>query len=249
MTDVTFVAAFAGGVVSFLSPCALPLVPAYLSIITGLDVSEVESGSRRHLGRIARDTGFFILGFGTVFVLLGLSATAIGSLLFRNQVVLTRVSGLLVLAMALFLAGSVVLRAPWLYRELRLHPQTSRLGPFAAPVLGAAFAFGWTPCLGPVLGALLALAAAGGDTVRGGFLLATYSAGLAVPFLATGLAFGRMTRAFRFVKRHFSGLTLGSATVLAFFGVLLTFNRLTRVTSQLQAGLRAVGLDGFVTLG
>jgi len=249
MTDVTFLAAFAGGVVSFLSPCVLPLVPAYLSIITGLDVSDVQSGSRGHLGRIARDTGLFVLGFGTVFVLLGLSATAIGGLLFRNQVMLTRASGLLVLAMALFLAGSVVLRAPWRYRELRLHPQASRLGPFVSPVLGAAFAFGWTPCIGPVLGSVLALAAAGGDTARGGLLLATYSAGLAVPFLATGLAFGRMTRAFGFVRRHFSGLTLGSATLLALFGALLTFNRLTWVTSQLQAALRAVGLDGFITLG
>jgi cytochrome c-type biogenesis protein len=249
MADVTFVVAFAGGVVSFLSPCVLPLVPAYLSIVTGLDVSELQSGSRRHLGRIARDTGFFILGFGTIFVLLGLSATAIGTLLFRNQVVLTRVSGLLVLAMALFLAGSVVLRVPWLYREMRLHPHTSRFGPLAAPVLGAAFAFGWTPCIGPVLGSLLALGAAGGDTVRGGFLLATYAAGLAVPFLATGLAFGRMTRVFSAVRRHVTGLVLGSAGMLAFFGVLLTFNRLTWVTSQLQAALRAAGLDGLVTLG
>jgi cytochrome c-type biogenesis protein len=118
-----------------------------------------------------------------------------------------------------------------------------------APVLGAAFGFGWTPCIGPVLGSVLALAAAGADTVRAGLLLATYSAGVAVPFLAAGLAFGRMTRVFRFVQRHLNGLTLGSATVLAFFGVLLTFNRVTWVTSQLQAGLRAVGLDGLVTLG
>lgn len=246
---MTFAAAFGGGVISFLSPCVLPLVPAYLSIITGLDVAEVQAGSRRHLLRISRDTGFFILGFATVFVVLGLSATAVGGALFRNQGLLTRVSGLVVVAMALFLAASVLVRSPWLYRELRLHPSASRLGPFTAPVLGAAFAFGWTPCIGPVLGSVLALAAADGDTSRGGLLLAVYSAGLAVPFLAAGLAFGRMTSAFAAVKRHFAGLTLGSAGVLAFFGVLLTFNRLTWVTSQLQTGLRAIGLDVLVTLG
>jgi len=249
VSDATFVAAFAGGMVSFLSPCVLPLVPAYLSIITGLEVAEVQAGSRRHLGRIARDTGLFVLGFSTVFVLLGLSATAVGGVLFRNQVLLTRVSGLVVVAMALFLAGSVVAKSPWLFRELRLHPSASRLGPYTAPTLGAAFAFGWTPCIGPVLGSVLALAAAGGDTARGGLLLATYSAGLALPFLATGLAFGRMTHAFTSVKRHFTALTLTSAAVLAFFGVLLTFNRLTWVTSQLQTALNAVGLDVLVTLG
>ncbi len=249
MSDVTYAAAFAGGVVSFLSPCVLPLVPAYLSIITGLDVATVQAGHRRHLLRISRDTGLFVLGFGTVFVLLGLSASAAGNLLFRNQAALTRISGLVVVAMALFLIGSVVLKSPWLYRELRLHPNPSRLGPFTAPVLGVAFAFGWTPCIGPVLGSVLALAAGSGDTAHGGLLLATYSAGLAVPFLATGLAFGRFTTAFAVVRRHFTALTLSSASVLAFFGVLLTFNRLTWVTSQLQAGLRAIGLDALVTLG
>jgi len=249
VTDVTFAAAFVGGVISFLSPCVLPLVPAYLSIITGLDVAEVQAGSRRHRARIVRDTGFFVLGFGTVFVLLGLSATALGGVLFDNQVLLTRLSGLLVVAMALFLVASVLVKSPWLYRELRPHPNPSRLGPFTAPVLGAAFAFGWTPCIGPVLGSVLAIAAADGSTSRGGLLLAVYSAGLAVPFLATGLAFARMTRAFAVVRRHFGALVLGSATLLAFSGVLLTFNRLTWVTSQLQQGLSAIGLDVLVTLG
>lgn len=246
---VGYAAAFGGGAVSFASPCVLPLVPAYLSVVTGLELGELREGRRHHLGRIARDTGLFCLGFTAVFVGLGLSATAVGSALFRNQGLLTRVSGLVVLAMALFLLGSLVLRSPWLYQEKRFHPRLSRFGAFAAPVAGAAFGFGWTPCIGPVLGSVLAFAAAGGDTARGGLLLLTYSAGLAVPFLATGLAFGRLTGAFRWVKRHFTALTAASAGSLAFFGVLLTFNRLTWVTSQLQTAMRAVGLDGFVTLG
>jgi cytochrome c-type biogenesis protein len=227
----------------------LPLVPAYLSIVTGLDVTELRENRRNHLLGITRDTGLFVAGFSTVFILLGLSATGAGKLLTRHQLLLTRISGLVVLSMALFLIGSLVLHSPWLYGEKRFHPRLARFGPFAAPVAGAAFAFGWTPCIGPVLGSVLAVAATRSQLARGAGLLAAYSLGLGVPFLATGLAFGRLAGAFGWVKRHFSAITLTSAVVLGFFGVLLTLDRLTWVTSQLQDGLRAVGLDGFVTLG
>ena len=142
-------AAFGGGVVSFASPCVLPIVPAYLSVITGLDVAEVRSGPQHHLGRIARDTTLFVAGFSAVFILLGLSATAVGQALFRNHLLLTRLSGVAVLTMALLLIGSLALgsgaglpgrlRAPWMYAEARFHPSPSRFGPFAAPVAGAAF--------------------------------------------------------------------------------------------------------------
>lgn len=247
--SISYIAAFAGGIVSFLSPCVLPIVPGYLSLITGLDTSEIEEGSRRHLGHIARDTGLFIAGFTTVFVLLQLSATALGRAVFRNQVMLTRVSGLLVLSMALFLAGSLVLRSPWLYREKRFHPNLSRFGAFAAPVAGAAFGFAWTPCIGPILASVLAVAASSDETWRGTFLLLAYSAGLGLPFLVTGLAFGRMTGTFDWVKRHFTGLMVVSCLSLAFFGILMTLNRLTWVTSQLQQAARAVGLEWLVTLG
>jgi cytochrome c-type biogenesis protein len=247
--SVGYVAAFGGGLVSFLSPCVLPIVPAYLSVITGLDVAEMTGGSRRHLGRVARDTGLFVAGFSAVFILLGLSATTVGHALFANHVLITRFSGLAVLAMSLFVAGSLILRAPWLYGERRFHPSPSRFGPFAAPVAGAAFGFGWTPCIGPVLGSVLAVAATRGRVADGTALLAAYSAGLGVPFLVAGLAFSHLTATFAWVKRHFSALTLTSAVALAFFGVLLAFNRLTWVTSQLQSALRAIGLGRLVTLG
>lgn len=247
--SVTYVAAFGGGIVSFLSPCVLPIVPAYLSVITGLDVTKVEAGARHQLGRVARDTSLFIAGFSAVFVLLGLSATTIGRTVFRNQLVLTRISGLLVLAMALFLLGSLLVRAPWLYHERRFHPDLSRFGPFAAPVAGVAFGFGWTPCIGPVLSSVLAVAATRGEAGRGAALLGVYSAGLGIPFLVTGLAFSRLTGAFAWVKRHFTAITLASATSLAFFGVLLTLNRLVWVTTQLQEALDAVGLGRLVNLG
>jgi cytochrome c-type biogenesis protein len=278
---VSYLAAFGGGVVSFASPCVLPIVPAYLSVITGLDVAEVRSGARQHLGRITRDTSLFVAGFSVVFILLGLSATAVGQVLFRNHLLLTRLSGAAVLAMALFLVGSVVLssraglpgrlssraglpgrlssragvpgrsnsRALWMYGEARFHPSPSRLGPLAAPVAGAAFGFGWTPCIGPILASVLAVAASQGRSLEGATLLAFYSLGLGVPFLVTGLAFGRLAGAFDWVKRHFAVLTFSSAVVLAGFGILLALDRLTWVTTQLQTALQAVGLGRLVSLG
>lgn len=249
MAGVSYVAAFGGGVVSFLSPCVLPLVPAYLAMVTGLEVAQVREPSRQHLGRIARDTALFVAGFGTVFVLLGLAATSIGRTLVRNQLVLTRISGLVVLSMALFLVGSLVLRSRWLFAEKRFHPSASRLGPFAAPVIGAAFAFGWTPCIGPVLGSVLVVAANQQALGRGAALLVVYSLGLGVPFMACGLAFGRLTRMLAFARRRATGLNIASAGALACFGVLLTFNRLIWVTTELQAALRGIGFDDLVTLG
>lgn len=246
---VGYAAAFGGGVVSFLSPCVLPLVPAYLSIVTGLDASEIEQPTRRHLGRIARDTGLFVAGFSTVFILLGLTATGVGQFLVTNQATLTRISGAMVLAFSLFLIGSLVLHAPWLYGEKRFHPQLSRLGPYTAPVAGVAFGFGWTPCIGPILGSVLAIAATRGDALQGATLLAVYSLGLGIPFLAAGLAMGRLSRSFGWIKRHFTALTVVSAASLAFFGTLLMFNRLIWVTTQLQSGMRSVGLGDLVTLG
>jgi cytochrome c-type biogenesis protein len=235
---VGYVAAFAGGLVSFASPCVLPLVPAYLSIITGLEISEIEHGARHHLWRIARDTGLFIVGFAVVFIMLGLTTTALGRALLDRQALITRISGLLVLAFALFIAGSLVLKSPLLYQERRFHPKLSRYGPLAAPIAGMAFGFGWTPCIGPVLGSVLAVAATQAHAVQGATLLAAYSLGLGVPFLATGLAFGRMAGAFRWVKRHYTAITITAACAIGFFGVLLTLNRLTWVTSQLQTAVR-----------
>lgn len=250
MTDsVTLYAAFGAGLISFLSPCVLPIIPGYLSLVTGLDVEELSEDGRANLGRIAWHTSLFIAGFSAVFILLGLGATSIGSALVDNQGVLTRASGVLVLSMALFVLGSLYLQAPWLYREARFHPQLSQYGGFAAPVAGIAFGFGWTPCVGPVLTSVLAIAAADGRASRGALLLAVYSAGLGVPFLVTGLAFGRATRALAAIRTHLRGVTLVSALSLAFFGALLTLDRLTWATAQIQKIARSAGLDFLVELG
>jgi cytochrome c-type biogenesis protein len=248
-TDISILAAFAGGVLSFASPCVLPLVPAYVAVVTGLGTATVQDGGRPGARRVLATAGGFVAGFTVVFVTLGLSVTALGSALTSNRVLLTRLSGLVVLAMALFLAGALVLRAPWLYQEKRWHPALDRFGPFAAPVAGAAFGFGWTPCIGPVLTSVLAVAAAGGRAGQGALLLLAYSAGLAVPFLAAALALDRLSGAFGLVKRHFAALTAASAVVLGGFGVLLALNRMQLVTTAVQSSLSAAGLGGLLRLG
>lgn len=249
ISPVAYALAFGGGVISFLSPCVLPLVPGYLSIITGLDLVTLREGSRRYQGEIALTTGLFILGFGSVFVMLGLSASAVGSSLVDHQDLLTRVSGAVMLGFALFLAGSVFLRAPWLYGELRFHPQVTRYGRAAPLVAGAAFAFGWTPCLGPVLGSILTIAADAHRAWAGATLLGAYTLGLGLPFLACGLALGRLTGALDWVKRHLPGIVVLSAVVIGGFGLLLLFNRLSRANAQVTDVLDALHLSWLVNLG
>lgn len=228
------------------------MVPGYLSVITGLDITasadEGSSWSTRQWP-IARDTGLFILGFSAVFIGLGLSASAIGELFFENQLLLTRISGFLVFAMGLFLLGSMVTKNPRFFQEARFHPDLGRFGRAAPPVAGAAFGFGWTPCIGPVLGSILTLAASAENTLTGGTLLAAYSAGLGIPFLATGLLFSQLAGAFTWIKQHMQQIVLVSSISLIVFGVLLMTNQLIRVTTELQTALRAVGLEWIVNLG
>lgn len=246
--SLSLAGAAAAGFISFASPCVLPIVPGFLSVITGLDLSSADQRRGQSLS-IARDTGLFVLGFSAVFIALGLTATTAGAALFRNQAMLTRVSGAVVLAMALYLLGWLVAKSPWLYQEKRFHPRLARFGPFAAPVAGVAFGFGWTPCIGPILTSVLAVAATRGRASEGATLLAAYSAGLGVPFLVTALAFGRLTGVFGWFRQHLRGLTMASATSLVVFGVLLLFNQLTWVTAQLQTALQSVGLEELIFLG
>lgn len=246
---VGYAVAFGGGVVSFASPCVLPLVPVYLSITTGIGVGELSDGGRATLRAVARGTGLFVAGFSLVFVTLGLSVTVLGATLLRDQAVITRVAGVVVIAMAAFLLAATLWQRGWLVRQARPHPTLSRYGPWAAPVAGAAFAFGWTPCIGPVLGSVLAIAATQGDVARGGLLLAVYSAGLGVPFLVTGFAFHRFVGALAWARRHSVVITSTAAVLLCTFGVLLAVDRLAWLTLQLQSAARAVGLGGLITLG
>src|SRR5262249_48119817 len=175
VNGLAYLAALGGGVVSFLSPCVLPLVPGYLSMVTGLDIAVLEGDATQHTKRIVATTALFIAGFGTVFVLLGLTASIIGQPLRDHQETLTRISGALILGMALFLLGSVYLRAPWLYQEKRFHPELGKYGAALPLVAGVAFGFGWTPCIGPILGSVLGIAATQQRVWAGATLLAAYS--------------------------------------------------------------------------
>jgi cytochrome c-type biogenesis protein len=244
--------AFGGGVISFLSPCVLPIVPGYLSLVTGLSVGEIkgEDGRRtKVLGRIALDTGLFVLGFTVVFVLLGLVTTAAGKTLFENQDTLTRISGGLVLLMAIYLAGSQLLTTPRLYQEFRFHPHLERFGPVAAPIAGVAFGLGWTPCIGPILGTVLNFAAQGQNLTRAVVLLIAYSLGLGLSFLAVGLFFGRLTTPLAWVKRHSRAITFVSAALLAFFGIELLRNDLPHLTAKLSEAMDSLGLRSLVDIG
>jgi len=246
---LAYLAAVGGGVVSFLSPCVLPLLPGYLSMVTGLDIATLQDGAAAHRRRVVGTTALFIAGFGTVFVLLGLTASGIGQPLRDHQQVLTRISGALMLAMALFLLGSMFLRAPWLYREKRFHPDLGRFGAAAPLVAGAAFGFGWSPCIGPILGSIYGIAATQRRVWAGGTLLAAYSLGLGLPFLVTGLALDRLGGALGWVKRHYALIVVGSAVVLGGFGVLLMLNELSRLTGDLQRTLTNAHLSWLVNLG
>ena len=238
--------AFGAGVLSFLSPCVLPIVPAYLSLITGVSVGEMQEGDVKVLPRIAYDTALFVAGFTVVFVLLGLITTAAGEALFENQETLTRISGALVILMALYLAGSQLLMTPRLYQEFRFHPHLERFGPVAAPVAGIAFGLAWTPCIGPVLGTVLTFAAQGQDLLRATVLLVAYSLGLGLSFLAVGLGLGKLATPLDWVKRHSRAITFVSAAILFFFGIVLLTDNLSQITAKLTNLWDDLGLDWLV---
>lgn len=226
-------AAFAAGLLSVLSPCVLPLMPAYLSMVSGVSVEELrEGGTRAGLRRrVLLASGGFVAGFSTVFVLLGASASAIGRSLqglryglFGLEISLAQVAGVVLVVMGLHLLG--VLRIPLLYREARYHgggAPKSILGTFA---IGAAFGFGWSPCIGPILGGILTVAA-GRDTVHEGMLLlAVYAAGLGLPFFLAGWSIELFFRTFRRMKHHFRLVEIASGVALVSTGLLVAFNGL-----------------------
>jgi cytochrome c-type biogenesis protein len=240
-SDPNVLVAFGAGMLSFLSPCVLPLVPGYLSLMSGLSAAELESARARTL----RATLLFVLGFTVVFVALGATASALGQTLQDHQRELNRIAGVVVIVMGVVLAGVVSPAA--LMRERRFHVSPSALGVFAPPVMGMAFAFGWTPCIGLVLGPILTLAAAEGTIGRGVLLLTAYSLGLGVPFVASGVGLARLTGAFGFVKRHFRVINAVAGALLVAFGLLLLTDNVSWLSRHIADFLRAVGLDRLST--
>ncbi len=237
----TFLLAFAGGMLSFLSPCVLPLVPGYLSLMSGVSTTELATANRADTAKLLRSTLLFVAGFTVVFTLLGAGASAIGQTLLRHQQGLNQAAGILTIVMGLFIAGVLVPKA--MQRERRFHVLPQSLGIFAPPLMGMAFAFGWTPCIGPILSIVLSTAATQSTLGRGIGLLVAYSIGLGVPFVAAGVGFGRLTGVFGFVKRHFRVLNLVSGSFLVAFGVLLLTNKLGPLAGAMQRFMQDIGLE------
>jgi cytochrome c-type biogenesis protein len=232
--------AFAAGLLSVLSPCVLPLMPAYLSLVSGLSVDELREGEsdtalRR---RVMSACLGFVAGFSVVFVLLGIGAVAVGRVvrtwrldLFGLEVGISQLAGVVILVLGLHMTGITPIR--WLYRDTRLQIPVTRHGALSAGLVGAGFALGWSPCIGPILATILALAGARETVLQGMGLLLVYSAGLAVPFLVAGWSVERFFHVFARVKRHFRALEVGSGLVLVGVGFLLVINRFTALNGPL----------------
>lgn len=222
--DVGLVAAFVAGVVSFLSPCVLPLVPGYLSFISGVSLDELKSEERKaDLSRvILLNTAAFVVGFSLIFISLGASASYLGGLLQSNQIWLRRVAGAIVVVFGLHLVGLVKIK--WLYREKRFQGPDVARGPGGALLLGLAFGAGWTPCIGPILAGILALAATQETMWQGVVLLAVYSAGLGIPFLLTGWVTRYAIQALDRVKRFLWVVEVTGGVLLIAVGLMIFTN-------------------------
>jgi cytochrome c-type biogenesis protein len=224
-------AAFVAGILSFLSPCVLPLVPGYVSLISGATVEDLQAGDRRMLGTVMLHSLTFILGFSVVFIALGAVATGIGQFANQYHNLLAKVAGIIVIVFGLHLTGLLKIKA--LYADKRLHDVkggSSALGSFA---VGFAFAFGWTPCIGPILATILVFAGAQETVFKGVLLLAIYSLGLAVPFLLTSLGVDRFLGFYTRFRRHLHTVEVISGVLLIAVGVLIFMNNLKLLSGYL----------------
>jgi cytochrome c-type biogenesis protein len=262
--------AFGAGILSFLSPCVLPLVPGYVSMVSGLSAAELTATRVAVAGGgtapaitmrpMLRGIGLFIAGFTLVFVALGAAASGIGHLLVSHKETLTHVSGFVVIGLGIVLLLGTVPSRVWAHigagplgvltrvtGERRFDVRPSTLGTWAAPVMGMAFAFAWTPCIGPVLAVVLGLAAHNGSLAGGVVLLFAYSLGLAVPFVVAGLAFGRLTSAIARARRGLWIVEVVGGAVLVVFGILLVTDQLGWISSQFSSLLNHIGLGRLST--
>jgi cytochrome c-type biogenesis protein len=237
-TGVGIFAALAAGIVSFLSPCVLPLVPGYLSAVTGVSANELDDADWR---RVLGPSLLFVASFSAIFIVLGLTATGLGSTLQDHKQLLTKISGALIIAMGVLFVSSLFITR--LNREWHVDALLERAGKGGPIVAGAAFAIAWTPCIGPTLGAILTAASLSDSAARGAFLLAVYSAGLAIPFILTALAFSRMTTAFAVVKRHYQAIVAVGGVILIAMGFLILSGEISRLNIEAQSWLESSGLD------
>ena len=237
-TGVGVFAAIAAGLVSFLSPCVLPLVPGYLSTVAGVAPSDLQRASLR---RVLGPSLLFVASFSLIFILLGLISTQIGSSLEAHRTTLEKAGAVVIIALGVFFVSSPFVRR--LNREWRVDGLMRKAGKGGPLAVGAAFALAWTPCVGPTLTAILGAAAISRSAAHGALLLAFYSAGLALPFLATALAFERMTAAFALVKRHYAVIIGAGGVVLIGMGVLILTGEFTILNAKANTLLQGTGLN------
>ena len=243
--NVTLLAAFAAGLLSFISPCVLPLIPGYLSYISGLSLDEMRGTPQASAGaaavavaapphvrrRILLSSLAFILGFTIVFVAIGATASAIGQLVNKQLPLLGRIAGAVIIVFGLHTMG--VLRIEWLYQEKRVQTQRKPAGFIGAMLVGIAFAFGWTPCIGPILSGILFLAGSTDTVGQGVRLLLVYSLGLGVPFFATALAINHFFAALGRIRHHYHKVELVSGALLVVIGLLIFTNKFTLIAQWL----------------
>ena len=234
MENVGIITAFAFGLLSFISPCVLPIVPGYLSFISGVTFDEMQNDESRSRVRkkILLDSALFIAGFSLVFIALGASATFIGQFLHERIVLISRIAGVLIIVFGLHMIG--VYKIGFLNYEKRFHTQGKQLGLVGAFLVGLAFAFGWTPCIGPILAAILTIASQQDTVGKGVILLASYSLGLGIPFLLAGLSLTVFFSAFNKFKKHLRTVEVVGGVMLVAVGILIMTNYLTVLSGYLS---------------
>jgi cytochrome c-type biogenesis protein len=236
--NTTIFAAFGVGFLSFVSPCVLPLVPGYLSAVSGVSYAEMSSGASRW--KVLGPALLFCLSFTAMFVALGMTATGLGQTLQENRAIMREISGIVIAALGVFFIATLFI--PAFNREFRPQALLAKASSGGPVIAGLAFAIAWLPCTGPTLGVILTAASNQNTVGKGAILLAFYSAGLAVPFLLSALAMATMTRFFRFFRNHFRVITFAAGIILVVMGVMLYTNDLTRLNSWASdLGLNAIG--------
>lgn len=233
--EVTLLAAFAAGFLSFVSPCVLPLIPGYISFVSGVSLEEMRGDA--NVPAASRAQVFvtslaFVVGFSIVFIALGASATAVGKFLFAKLPLLSKIAGVLLIVFGLHTMGAF--RIAFLEQEKRVHAQRKPAGLLGALLVGIAFAFGWTPCIGPILGGILAIAGSRNTIGEGVLLLAVYSLGLGIPFLLTSLAINQFFSAAKRIRKHYHAIEVASGALLIAIGVLIITGQLTLIVRYLQ---------------
>ena len=245
MDPASALSAFVFGALSFVSPCVLPLLPGYLALMSGYSVAELQEGEASTV-RMVRVTALFVAGFTVVFVSLGAGATSVAGFLLRNQTTTMKVAGWLIVVFGVVILAMALGSSPllaFLARERRLEVRPSRLGGWAPPLMGMAFGFGWTPCIGPVLAAILTLAASQETAGRGMFLLFVYSMGLGIPFIAAGIGVTKVYAGIRILQRHLRTINVLSGILMVVFGWLFITGRITDLSSVISEWMIRLGLE------